>query len=192
MTSRRAAALLTSLALAGAVSACGATPTRSAAGGAPAEGATARATALEVVLGLRARGMPIGAVAVCTPPAPAPPSHPRPRAVAFDDARVGTDDHRHVIREGGVVEVLGSGSAVDARVRELDRQSLDAQSYGFDEGGRPLQAEHRLTRGSVLLRLSGDLSPAAVGDYEQALRDILPVTPDFSQLDTTEEAPCST
>jgi hypothetical protein len=173
------------------LTACGAAPTTSAASQASAA-VTARATALEVVLGLRARGIPIEGVAVCTSPAPAPQSHPRPRAVAFDDARVGTDDEHHVIREGGVVEVLGSPSEVDARVRELDRQSLDAQSYGFDEGGRSLQPEHRLTRGSVLLRLSGDLPPAALDGYGQALRDVLPVTPDLSQLDTTKEAPCST
>jgi len=152
----------------------------------------ARATALGVLVALEASGVPVRGVVVCTPPAPAPPDQLRPRAAAFDDPRVATDDPRHVIREGGVVEVLDSDAAVRARVAELDQQALDAQTYGFDEGGRTLQPEHRLTQGPVLLRLSGDLPPAALDDYAVALRDAAPAAPDLSLLNDTQEAPCST
>lgn len=190
-TIRRHAMRLAAALLACVLAGCAST-TAPAAGDVMSPDDEARATAVVVVSALRDAGLPVERVAVCTSPAPAPKSHPRPLAAAFDDPRVGTADPRHVIREGGVVEVLGSASEVEARVAELDQQALDAQSYGFDEGGHTLQPERRLTEGAVLLRLSGNLAPDVLNDYAAALHDAVPAVPDLSLLNDTEEAPCST
>lgn len=153
----------------------------------------ALATAVGVAVGLRQESLPVRRVAMCTPPAPAPEGHPRPRAATFDDLRVSTDDPRRVIREGGVVEVYDSPAQVRRRIRQLDEQALAAQSYGFDEGGQALQPERRVTEGHLLLRLSGDLGDRAVRQYAKALRRVASTaSPDLSLLHDTEEAPCST
>jgi hypothetical protein len=154
----------------------------------------ARATAVAVAQSLAAAGLDVRSVVACRPPAPAPSGHPRPRAAAFDDGNVATDDPRHVVREGGVVEVPGSPRAVRERVRELEEQTLAAQENGFDEGGHSLHPERRIARGGVLLRLSGDLSPAEVAAYRNALRGLVPAEgiPDLTPTSPLEEAPCST
>ncbi len=162
-------------------------------GATPGPDEVAIATAVGVAQGLREAGLPVRHIAVCTPPAPAPPGHPRPRAAAFDDLRVSTDDPRRVIREGGVVEVYDTPRDVQARLRQLDKQTLVAQTYGFDEGGQMLQPEHRLTQGTVLLRLTGALDDRALGQYAKTLRRVAGNTvPDPSLLHDTEEAKCST
>jgi hypothetical protein len=152
------------------------------------------ATAVAVAQALAAHGGDVRVVVACVPPAPAPSDHPRVPSAAFDDGRVGSGDRRYVVREGGVVEVLPDRSGARDRVAELDRQLLAAQEYGFDEGGRELHAERRLLRGSVLLRLSGDLSRAEVATYRRALHAVVPPgrSPDLIPTTPAEEAPCST
>ena len=150
----------------------------------------ARARAFAVVIQLQDAGLPVTDVVACVPPAPAPAGHRAPPAAAFDDERVSTRAARHVVREGGVVEVFDSAAQVRARVRELDAQLLTAQAYGFDEGGRALHAERRLRAGPVLLRLSGELSARQERGYASALATTtegVPPAPDH-----LEEAPCST
>ncbi len=158
---------------------------------APGEPATpgdpARARAVALVEQLREAGLPVADVVACVAPAPAPSGHPAPRAAAFDDARVSTGAERHVVREGGVVEVHDSNADARARERELDVQALAAQEYGFDEGGHALHPERRFRDGSVLLRLSGDLSARAARAYASALAGTPSTTPD-----AIKEAPCST
>jgi hypothetical protein len=173
---------------------CGGSVEGPAAEATPGADELALVTAVGVAKGLGEAGLPVRRVAMCTPPAPAPEGHPRPRAAAFDDLRVSTDDPRRVIREGGVVEVYDSPADVRARLRQLDEQALAAQSYGFDEGGQALQSERRLTEGKVLLRLSGHLRDRAVSGYAKTLRLVSATTrpPDLSLLHDTEEAPCST
>jgi hypothetical protein len=151
-----------------------------------------RARAVAVVERLQDAGLPVTDVVACVPPAPAPVGHPTPSAVAFDDMRVSTGADRHVIREGGVVEVFDSAAQVQARVRELDSQTLAAQAYGFDEGGHALHAERRLRVGPVLLRLTGELSHKAARAYSAALVTIRPSTNPTTLPDGTEVAPCST
>lgn len=153
---------------------------------------TARARAVAVVDRLRDAGLPVTDVVACVPPAPAPGGHPAPRAAAFDDARVSTGAARHLVHEGGVVEVYDSAVQVRARVRELDAQTLAAQAYGFDEGGHALHPERRLRAGPVLLRLSGELSAKAAQGYASALAGTSPGNTPTTLPDGTEEAPCST
>jgi hypothetical protein len=169
----------------------------SAAGSATAdtEDHAARSVAVAVAEGLAAAGLGARGVVDCRPPAPAPEGHPLPPAAAFEDTSVATDDPRHVVREGGVVEVLGTVRGVRQRVRELDQQTLAAQEYGFDEGGHSLRPERRLARGGVLLRLSGDLAQSRVTAYRAALRNLVPAAGLPATTNPTtpaKEAPCST
>ncbi len=151
-----------------------------------------RARALALVNQLRDAGLPVEDIVVCTSPAPAPAGHSRPPAVAFDDSRIATGANRHVVREGGVVEVYDSAEQAQSRVRELVAQTLVAQEYGFDEGGHAISAEGRFPVGSVLLRLSGALPGEATQKYVAALKKAPEAAPDISLLDNALEAPCST
>lgn len=164
--------------------------TSSASKEAVAPGDPERARAVAIVDQLRGAGLPVDDVVVCLPPAPAPSGHPTPRAAAFDDTRVSTGTERHIISEGGVVEVYNSGAQARARERELDAQVSAAQAYGFDEGGHALHPERRFRDGSVLLRLSGDLPAEAARDYASALATT--TASDQTALDDIQEAPCST
>lgn len=152
----------------------------------------ARAKAVTVARALGRAGIPVTDIALCVPPAPAPPGHPRPPAAVFTDTRVPREHDRRLVENGGVVEVFASAAEVRERLRRLHAQALAAQAYGFDEGGHALHPEHRLTVGGVLLRISGALSAPAVADYAAALHDAVNVRPDISLLHATEEAPCST
>ena len=189
---RSAPVLLVCLLLSG----CGAT---SAQVGTSTPDDLAYARAVALVTQMRDAGLPVRDVVVCTPPAPAPSDHPRPPAVAFDDARVSTGVDRHVVREGGVVEVHASAAHARTRVRQLDDQTLAAQALGFDEGGQPLHAERRVRVGAVLLRLSGALPARVQRTYAAELAQAATAGPVPSLLDSplelldgTKEAPCST
>lgn len=152
----------------------------------------ALAKAVTVARALGRAGLPVTDIALCVPPAPAPPGYPRPPAAVFTDTRVPREHDRRLVENGGVVEVFDSAAEVRERLRRLHAQALAAQAYGFDEGGHPLHPEQRLTAGHVLLRISGALSASAAEEYAAALDEAVDVRPDTALLHTTEEAPCST
>jgi hypothetical protein len=125
------------------------------------------------------------------------PAGPRPVTVAFIDPRlidprVGAAQAAHRrVRDGGVLELFGSPHQVAARQDQIAHQALQAQRFGFDEGGQPLRREHLLRSGPVLLRLSAELSDGAVRGYAVALDAAV----SGARQHTTEpvqEAPCST
>jgi hypothetical protein len=115
-----------------------------------------------------------------------------PTTVAFADPRVssGTAADRRV-RDGGVLELFGSPGEVYARQDQIAHQALQAQRFGFDEGGQPLRREHLLRSGPVLLRLSAELPEAAVRGYALALPAAVSGAPQHT-TEPVEEAPCST
>jgi hypothetical protein len=116
-----------------------------------------------------------------------------PPSIAFADARVGAAPMRdRRVRDGGVLELLASPGEVAARQEQIAHEALQAQRFGFDEGGQPLRREHLLPSGRALLRLSADLPDAAVRDYARALDDAVAGAPQPETTAPVEEAPCST
>ncbi|GII24744.1 hypothetical protein [Planosporangium mesophilum] len=116
-----------------------------------------------------------------------------PPSVAFTDPRVAAAPMRdRRVRNGGVLELLASPQEVAARQDEITHQALQAQRFGFDEGGQPLRREHLLPSGRVLLRLSADLPDAAVREYARALDAAVAGAPQSETTAPVEEAPCST
>jgi hypothetical protein len=115
-----------------------------------------------------------------------------PTSVAFTDPRASAGpagDRR--VRDGGVLELFASPQEVAARQDQLAHQALQAQRFGFDEGGQPLRREHLLRSGPVLLRLSAALPDAVVQTYARAL-DTAVAEAQRETTVTVEEAPCST
>lgn len=152
----------------------------------------AKAKALAVAMSLKEQGLPVGDIAVCIPPAPAPDGHPRPDAAAFSDNGLTRQADPRRISYGGVVEVFGSPAAVLEREKQLAAQAKTAQAYGFDEGGHALLTERQYSSGPVLLRLAGAVPEVRAATYRSALKVAADATADPSLLSRFKEAPCST
>lgn len=152
----------------------------------------AKAKALAVAMSLKEQGLPVGDIALCTPPAPAPDGHPNPDAAAFSDTGLTRHADPRRISYGGVVEVFGSPAGVRDRQKQLAEQAKTAQAYGFDEGGHALQTERQFSSGPVLLRLTGDVPEMRAVAYRSALKVASAATADPSLLSRFKEAPCST
>ena len=130
--------------------------------GAPASGRSAE----QLVLELRASGLPIGKIKVYTASTDGNHLLGRPGQytgkVSFRDRRIRDGGAGYAVSSGGSLEVFATSG--DARRRAAFVSSI------FESASPAVPSEQDYVRGNVFLRLSHVLTPAQTRAYEAALR----------------------
>ena len=123
-------------------------------------------SAQQLVLELRASGLPIGKIKVYTASTDGNHLLGRPGQytgkVSFRDRRIRDGGAGYAVSSGGSLEVFATSG--DARRRAAFVSSI------FESASPAVPSEHDYVRGNVFLRLSHVLTPAQTRAYEAALR----------------------
>jgi hypothetical protein len=123
-------------------------------------------SAQQLVLGLRAAGLPIGKIKVYTAPTDGNHLLGRPGQytgkVSFHDRRIQDGAGGYSVSSGGSLEVFATSA--DARRRAAFVSSI------FESASQAVPSERDYVRGNVFLRLSYVFTPAQARAYVAALR----------------------